>query len=113
MEKYDLSVKSSTYFQEKKGSLSKDFKQYSAYKTLAMTVGALPIWSKTFSYAIRSLCLLHIIHTYAYEFTETRGESMLPTLSATNDYVHVLKHFQNGKGIKMGDCVVAVKAHRP
>ena len=37
---------------------------------------------------------------YAYEFTETRGESMLPTLSATNDYVHVLKNFQNGLDIK-------------
>ncbi|AJS62888.1 Imp1p [Saccharomyces cerevisiae YJM1573] len=78
-----------------------------------MTVGTLPIWSKTFSYAIRSLCFLHIVHMYAYEFTETRGESMLPTLSATNDYVHVLKNFQNGRGIKMGDCIVALKPTDP
>lgn len=57
--------------------------------------------------------MLHITHTYLYEFTETKGESMLPTLSSSNDYVHVLKKYRNGTGCQMGDCIVAVKPTDP
>ncbi|KAL6948807.1 hypothetical protein ACO0QE_001280 [Hanseniaspora vineae] len=38
---------------------------------------------------------------------------MLPTLNSTNDYVHVSKKYNNGKGIVMGDCVVAMKPSDP
>ncbi|GAV51783.1 hypothetical protein ZYGR_0AF02540 [Zygosaccharomyces rouxii] len=70
-------------------------------------------WLKTGSYAIRAVCFVHIIHTYVYEFTETRGESMLPTLAASNDYVHAFKKYKDGKNCKMGDCIVAVKPSDP
>ncbi|CAR25784.1 hypothetical protein ZYGR_0A03530 [Zygosaccharomyces rouxii] len=70
-------------------------------------------WLKTGSYAVRAVCFVHIIHTYVYEFTETRGESMLPTLAASNDYVHAFKKYKDGKNCKMGDCIVAVKPSDP
>lgn len=70
-------------------------------------------WGKTFSYAIRAVCFVHIVHNHVYEFTETRGESMLPTLAATNDYVHALKKFRDGRGCQIGDCIVAVKPSDP
>ncbi|CCE62534.1 hypothetical protein TPHA_0C03820 [Tetrapisispora phaffii CBS 4417] len=65
------------------------------------------------SYFLRSICFLHISHSYIYEFTETRGESMLPTLAVQNDYVHVVKKYKNGRGCKLGDCIVAVKPTDP
>lgn len=70
-------------------------------------------WLKTLSYTVRAVCLVHIIHTHFYEFTETRGESMLPTLSATNDYIHAIKKYKDGKGLKIGDCIVTVKPTDP
>ncbi|AMD21736.1 HFL120Wp [Eremothecium sinecaudum] len=70
-------------------------------------------WFRTLSYTTRTVCLIHIIHLHLYEFTETRGESMIPTIAASNDYVHALKKYQNGKGVKMGDCIVAVKPTDP
>lgn len=65
------------------------------------------------AYVVQSLCFLHVFHTYFYEFTETRGESMLPTLRASNDFVHVDKRFRNGKNCRLGDCIVAVKPTDP
>ncbi|CCD26480.1 endopeptidase catalytic subunit IMP1 NDAI_0H03070 [Naumovozyma dairenensis CBS 421] len=62
---------------------------------------------------IRALCTLHISHTYIYEFTETKGESMIPTLSASNDYVHVSKRCRDGDHCEMGDVIVAVKPTDP
>ncbi|AET40341.1 endopeptidase catalytic subunit IMP1 Ecym_5605 [Eremothecium cymbalariae DBVPG len=70
-------------------------------------------WLRTASYTVRVVCLIHIINLHFYEFTETRGESMVPTLAATNDYVHALKKYRNGKGVKIGDCIVAVKPTDP
>ncbi|QLL30485.1 hypothetical protein HG536_0A03020 [Torulaspora globosa] len=70
-------------------------------------------WGKTFSYAIRAVCFVHIVHNHVYEFTETRGESMLPTLAATNDYVHAIKKYKDGRGCQIGDCIVAVKPSDP
>lgn len=70
-------------------------------------------WLKTASYTVRAVCLVHILHTHVYEFTETRGESMLPTLAASNDYVHALKKYKDGRYCKIGDCIVAVKPTDP
>lgn len=70
-------------------------------------------WIRTSSLALRTVCLIHIVHSHIYEFTETRGESMLPTLAATNDYVHALKKYKDGKGCKIGDCIVAAKPTDP
>lgn len=70
-------------------------------------------WLSTASYVLRAVCFVHVMHTYVYEFTETRGESMLPTLAATNDYVHALKKYKDGKGCQIGDCIVAVKPSDP
>lgn len=67
----------------------------------------------TFSYTLRAACMMHVVHFYFYEFTETRGESMIPTIAAYNDYVHVLKKHRDGKGLKIGDCIVAVKPTDP
>ncbi|SCV05077.1 LANO_0G17964g1_1 [Lachancea nothofagi CBS 11611] len=74
---------------------------------------AVDLWLKSGSFALRSFCLIHIIHSQFYEFTETRGESMLPTLAADNDYVHALKTYRDGKGCQIGDCIVAVKPTDP
>lgn len=68
-------------------------------------------WLSTTATTVKCLALLHIIHTRFYEFTETRGESMIPTLSPTRDYVHVSKQYKYGKGVKMGDCIVLRKPH--
>lgn len=70
-------------------------------------------WLNIGSYVVRTVCLIHITHTHFYEFTETRGESMLPTLNRVNDYVHVLKWYKDGRDLKMGDCIVAMKPTDP
>ncbi|CUS20883.1 LAQU0S02e00540g1_1 [Lachancea quebecensis] len=70
-------------------------------------------WIKTGSFALRSFCLVHVIHNHFYEFTGTRGESMLPTLAATDDYVHALKLYRDGRGLTIGDCIVAAKPTDP
>ncbi|CUM66258.1 uncharacterized protein PRCAT00003918001 [Priceomyces carsonii] len=67
----------------------------------------------TLSWTLRAGCLLHVLHEHAYEFTETRGESMLPTLQNHNDYVHVVKKYKLGRGLDMGDCIVAIKPSDP
>ena len=67
----------------------------------------------TLSWAVRVGCLQHLVHEYVYEFTETRGESMLPTVLRYGDYVHVLKKYRYGRGVQMGDCIVAVKPSDP
>lgn len=74
---------------------------------------ALKFLSTTVSWTLRAGCAAHLAHEYVYEFTETRGESMLPTLHSMSDYVHVLKLYRLGNGIEMGDCVVAVKPSDP
>lgn len=67
----------------------------------------------TLSWTIRAGCVAHMIHEYVYEFTETRGESMLPTLEAQRDYVHALKSYKLGRNLEMGDCIVATKPSDP
>lgn len=67
----------------------------------------------TLSWTVKAGCVAHLIHEYVYEFTETRGESMLPTLQSQHDYVHALKRYRLGRGLDMGDCIVAVKPSDP
>lgn len=67
----------------------------------------------TLSWTLKAGCVAHLIHEYVYEFTETRGESMLPTLQSQHDYVHALKKYRLGRGLDMGDCIVAVKPSDP
>lgn len=56
------------------------------------------------------------MHVHFYEFTETRGESMIPTIAPQNDFVHVLKgkrmiRPRGPHGLKIGDCIVLKKPH--
>uniref|UniRef100_A0A060T5M9 ARAD1B13046p n=1 Tax=Blastobotrys adeninivorans TaxID=409370 RepID=A0A060T5M9_BLAAD len=66
------------------------------------------------SWALRVACTVHLIHWNVYELTDTRGESMLPTLRAAGDYVHVDKLFHSrGRNCKVGDIIVAGKPTDP
>mgnify|MGYP004710819699 CR=1 FL=1 len=67
----------------------------------------------TLSWTVRVGCVAHLLHEYVYEFTETRGESMLPTLQSRNDYVHALKFHRLGRNLEIGDCIVATKPSDP
>ncbi|OBA22478.1 LexA/Signal peptidase [Metschnikowia bicuspidata var. bicuspidata NRRL YB-4993] len=66
-----------------------------------------------FSWTIRAGCAAHFVNEYFYEFTETRGELMLTTLQAKRDFVHALKTHRLGRGLGMGDIVVATKPLDP
>lgn len=70
-------------------------------------------WLGGFTTTIKCLALLHIVHSRYYEFTQTKGESMLPTLNRINDYVHVSKWYRNGRDCRMGDCIVLYKPNDP
>ncbi|CCF56795.1 hypothetical protein KAFR_0B04990 [Kazachstania africana CBS 2517] len=71
---------------------------------------SLKLARSTFTTGLKCFCLLHEIHRNVYEFTETAGESMIPTLSPQNDYVHVYKNLPHIlKNLKIGDCVVLMK----
>lgn len=65
------------------------------------------------SWALRVGCSVHLFHSYIYEFTETFGESMLPTLNYAGDYIHANKMCSKGRNIKLGDMVIAVKPTDP
>ena len=67
----------------------------------------------TVSWTLRAGCLAHLIHEYVYEFTETKGESMLPTLQSRHDYVHAFKKYRFGRGLNICDCIVATKPSDP
>lgn len=69
--------------------------------------------ASTLSWTLRAGCAVHLVNEYVFEFTATRGESMLPTLQARNDYVYALKHHRLGRDLDMGDCIVAVKPSDP
>lgn len=69
-------------------------------------------WS-TGTWAARILCLVHFCNVNLYEYTETKGESMLTTLAASGDFVHELKAYRLGRGVKMGDMVVMAKPTDP
>lgn len=65
------------------------------------------------TWTLKSGCVAHMIHEYVYEFTETRGESMLPTLQPVHDYVHTSKKYRLGRDVDIGDCIVAAKPSDP
>lgn len=69
-------------------------------------------WKAT-SWSIRGFCLVHFIHSHIYEFSETHGESMLPTLNYSGDFVHTNKTCGLGRGCKVGDMIVASKPTDP
>ena len=92
---------------------SKSENEHFPHSVKGTKMNGLRAWTSTISYAVRAVCFVHIVHTHIYEFTETRGESMLPTLAATNDYVHAIKKHKDGKGCQIGDCIVAVKPSDP
>ncbi|KAH3683056.1 hypothetical protein WICPIJ_005965 [Wickerhamomyces pijperi] len=70
-------------------------------------------FTKILSYIIRGGCTIHVFQSTFIEFTETRGESMLPTLNSANDFVFSDKHYRNGRDLKIGDCIVALKPTDP
>ncbi|KAH3675874.1 hypothetical protein WICMUC_002444 [Wickerhamomyces mucosus] len=70
-------------------------------------------FGKVFGYVLRGGCFIHIFQTHFYEFTETRGESMLPTLNSTYDFVYSSKYYRNGRGLEKGDCIVSLKPTDP
>lgn len=65
------------------------------------------------SWTLRAGCATHLFNEYVYEFTETKGESMLPTLQANHDFVHALKRHRLGRDLDLGDLVVALKPSDP
>lgn len=78
-----------------------------------MIKDAFKFLGSTLSWTLRAGCVAHLAHEYVYEFTETRGESMLTTLQANRDYVHALKTHRLGRNVDTGDCVVATKPSDP
>lgn len=68
---------------------------------------------KTVSWTARIGCCVHVLHSYVYEISETQGESMLPTLNYSGDYVHTNKLCCRGRGVGVGDIVVAAKPTDP
>lgn len=62
---------------------------------------------------VRTVCALHLFTSEGYELCQTEGASMLPTLAVQNDFCVVNKTLRNGRGIEMGDMVVARKPTAP
>lgn len=69
--------------------------------------------SKVVSWSVRAGCVAHLASEYLFEFTETRGESMLPTLQARHDFVLARKTHRLGRDLEMGDIIVAIKPSDP
>lgn len=68
---------------------------------------------KTGSTTLRTVCALHLFTSQLFELSQTEGASMLPTLSVQNDFCIIDKRFRNGRGIEMGDIIVARKPTDP
>ena len=78
-----------------------------------MVTEALKFVGSIASWTVRAGCAAHLVNEYIYEFTETRGELMLTTLQTRRDFVHALKTHRLGRGLQMGDIVVATKPSDP
>lgn len=74
---------------------------------------AIKLTAHALSWLLKMACTAHLVHEYVYEFNETRGESMLPTLLSHYEYVHALKKYRLGRGVEIGDCIVASKPSDP
>lgn len=68
---------------------------------------------RTFSCALRIGCAVHVMRNDVYELCETYGESMLPTLNYSGDYVHTSKLAKFGRGCDVGDIIIASKPTNP
>lgn len=69
--------------------------------------------SKVVSWTVRAGCAAHLVSEHFFEFTETRGESMLPTLQAKYDFVVASKKHRLGRDVDTGDVIVAIKPSDP
>ncbi|ODQ79339.1 hypothetical protein BABINDRAFT_161747 [Babjeviella inositovora NRRL Y-12698] len=69
--------------------------------------------ANTLSLTLKVGCTIHLFQEYVYEFCETKGESMLPTILTSFDFVHCDKTYRHGRNLVMGDCVVACKPTDP
>lgn len=65
------------------------------------------------TWSAKAACGVHIIHEYFFEMTESKGESMLPTLQARQDYVLSRKLNRLGRNLEIGDIIVAIKPSDP
>lgn len=70
------------------------------------------VWEVS-SWAVRVGCSVHCIHSYLFEVTETVGESMLPTLDYSGDFVFVNKMYRRGQACQVGDLIVGIKPTDP
>lgn len=68
---------------------------------------------RVLSYALRAVAGLHVFTSSCFELSQTEGASMLPTLQVQNDFCIVDKRFKYGRGIQMGDMIVARKPTQP
>jgi mitochondrial inner membrane protease subunit 1 len=76
----------------------------------------MPVWSNlrnTASWAVRLGCGVHVVHSNFFEITETYGESMLPTLNYSGDYVSANKLCKLGRHCEVGDVIIASKPTNP
>lgn len=65
------------------------------------------------SIIIRAGCFAHVLHEHVFEISKTNGQSMAPTLEVENDWVFALKNYRLGRGIDVGDLIVAAKPSDP
>jgi hypothetical protein len=61
--------------------------------------------ARVFGATLKSFFLFHLFWDYFYEFSPTRGASMLPTFEVTGDGVISSKWYRRGRGIAVGDVI--------
>lgn len=99
---FTTGVKKSLY-----SKLRSTFTSNGGWKGLRSLMFNTTLWS------IRFGCIAHIFQENVYEFKQTQGESMLPTIASAGEWVHELKAFKLGRNVEMGDCVIAGKPTDP
>lgn len=79
-----------------------------------MTALPFPGARRSIGLSLKLFCSIHLFMHYGYEVHGTFGPSMLPTLNITGDFCVVDKwRYHHGKGMKVGDLVVASKPGQP
>ncbi|AOW07782.1 peptidase S24/S26A/S26B/S26C [Yarrowia lipolytica] len=61
------------------------------------------------SIAVRAGCAIHFFRMHIFESSLTYGPSMIPTLDEKGDFVNIDKLKSRGRGVQVGDVVVAIK----
>lgn len=74
---------------------------------------SLAVGSRIISWTLRIFCSMHLANEYLFEITETKGESMLPTIQAQKDFVYANKTCRLGRDVDVGDVIVAIKPSDP